>query len=216
MTMMPYIIRRGRWPKYCSHISPIGNHLRLRRSPIKNLYRTLFAVPLLGLMVMPAYAQSPDTTSPEVMKDMAPDALREGIENRHPSAYYILAAKLFNEGERDDAVFWFYTGQLRYRTLLGCKPDLAPDQDPALFASLNETVGRPLNGYAFGDVDELGTTIEDVLEWDAEHPNGYVSKAECEQILTAERAGLGELREMITEKADEIRKQREENGLENR
>ncbi|WP_417810478.1 hypothetical protein [Thalassospira alkalitolerans] len=167
-------------------------------------------------MATPVLAQSPDQTSPEEMKDMAPDALRDGIENRHPSAYYILAAKLFNDGKRDDAVFWFYTGQLRFRTLLGCKPDLAPDRDPALFASLNETVGRPLNSYAFGDVDALGGMIGGVLEWDGEHPNGYVAKSECEQTITAERAGLGELRNMITEKADEIRKQRAENGLENR
>ncbi len=213
---MPYVVCRGRWPKDLLHISPIGNHPGLWRSPIKNLHRTLLAVPLLGLMAMPAFAQSADMKSPEEMKDMEPDALRDGIENRHPSAYYILAAKQFNAGERDDAVFWFYTGQLRYRTLLGCKPDLAPDQDPALFASLNETVGRPLNGYAFGDVDELSSTIEDVLEWDAAHANGYVAKAECEQVITAERAGLDELREMIVAKADEIRKQREENGLENR
>jgi hypothetical protein len=79
------------------------------------------------------------------------EQIRNGIENKHPSYFYILAGKLFAAGKKDDAVFWFYAGQLRYRVYLVMNKDkLEPSGDPALFASLSEEIGRPLNKYAFG------------------------------------------------------------------
>src|SRR3954470_23971828 len=47
--------------------------------------------------------------------------LEAGIEAKHPASYIMLAAKLFQAGRRDDAVFWFYLGQLRYRTHLAAR-----------------------------------------------------------------------------------------------
>ena len=89
------------------------------------------------------------------------EQIRNGIENKHPSYFYILAGKLFAAGKKDDAVFWFYAGQLRYRVYLVVNKDkLEPSGDPALFASLSEEIGRPLNEYAFGDISRLTKTIE--------------------------------------------------------
>ena len=62
------------------------------------------------LWVVAASAQDPVTLSIEQLKN--------GIENRHPSSLYILAEKLFAGGKKDEAVFWFYAGQLRYRVYL--------------------------------------------------------------------------------------------------
>src|SRR5262245_1763464 len=93
---------------------------------------------------------SPSAKSPSAQSDwskMTPEALKVGIEQNHPAAYYILASKLFAEGKKEEAVFWFYAGQLRYRFYLKAMPGLDPSGDPALFASLSETVGRPLNEY---------------------------------------------------------------------
>ena len=41
--------------------------------------------------------------------------LQKGIEKQHPYCFYVLAMKLFKAGRKEDAVFWFYAGQLRYR-----------------------------------------------------------------------------------------------------
>jgi len=148
--------------------------------------------------------------------NMTPDELRKGIEDAHPSTYYVLAQKLFKEGKKDEAVFWFYEGQLRYRFHLSANPGLDPSGDPALFASLSEVIGRPLNEYAFGDLDALVATIDRVLEWDEKNPNGFTSTTTHDAEWQDIRKGLGGLRQHVVDNKDSIRKQREANGLENR
>jgi hypothetical protein len=142
--------------------------------------------------------------------------LESGIEQRHPAAYYILAGKLFAEGSRDKAVFWFYAGQLRYRFHLAANPNLEKDGDPALFSSLSEVIGRPINEYAFGDIDGLMATMQDVLAWDQKTDNGFTSKTAHAEDWQSIREGLVKLREMLPSRADQIRATREKNGLENR
>ncbi|BCW87266.1 hypothetical protein sos41_03950 [Alphaproteobacteria bacterium SO-S41] len=142
--------------------------------------------------------------------------LTEGIENKHPAAYYKAAAQMFADGDRDEAVFWFYAGQLRYRVHLSCHPDLKPDGDPALFGALSESVGRPINEYAFGDPPALAATIDKVLAWDDATPNGYTPKTDCADAITTTREGLAGLRDEVLASQDEIRREREKNGLPNR
>jgi len=71
--------------------------------------RSFFVIGFVLLWVLDASAQDPATLSIE--------QLRSTIENQHPSGFYILAAKLFAAGKKDEAVFWFYAGQLRYRII---------------------------------------------------------------------------------------------------
>lgn len=164
----------------------------------------------LGAMATHAYAETEQT-----FNDMSAEEIRDHIENKHPAAYYILAQKLFNDEQRQEAVFWFYAGQLRYRVYLTCHPDLPADGDPALFGSLTEQIGRPLNVYAFGDVEALTTTIDRVLDWDQQTPNGYTPKTQCVDAVKLQRAGLDDLRRMVNSRADDIRETRRENGLPN-
>jgi hypothetical protein len=147
---------------------------------------------------------------------MTPDQIKNGIEKRHPAAYYILAGKLFEAGARDEAVFWFYAGQLRYRFHLGANPKLDPSGDPALFGSLAEVVGRPLNQYAFGDLTQLNATLDKVLAWDEQTDNGFTSKTAHATLWQDIRGGLVKLREYIEANAETIRADRKKNGLENR
>jgi hypothetical protein len=109
-----------------------------------------------------------------VAVDSEPDA--RGIENRHPSEYYRLAARLFWAGRKNEAVFWLYAGQLRYRAYLAAQPALAPDGAPALFSSLSETVGRPIDEYAFGDIPALCETLDRVIAWDAAHVDPFAPR----------------------------------------
>ena len=100
---------------------------------------------------------------------VALDELIRIVPDQHPSFYYILASRLYAANRKDDAVFWFYAGQLRYRIRLACHPDLAPDTEPALFGSLQETVGRPVNEYGFGDLTALPAALERVLACGSRH-----------------------------------------------
>jgi hypothetical protein len=137
----------------------------------------------------------------------------ETLAASHPAAYYQLAAHLFQAGQRDEAVFWFYLGQLRYRFHLAAAQHLDPSGDPALFAALSESVGRPLNEYAFADIPTLAATLDRVLAWDFAHPNTFTPKESHQQTLAQIRTGLQELRDTILKDQATIRASRRANGL---
>src|SRR5690349_19842431 len=112
----------------------------------------LFAAIVLVLMgvAMSGCEKSQPTPAPGATAgEETPAQMKAGIEGKHPATYYMLAGRLFKDGDKDEAVFWFYLGQLRYRFHLAVATNLDPSGDPALFGSLSEVVGRPLNEYAF-------------------------------------------------------------------
>ena len=138
-----------------------------------------------------------------------------------PSAEQILAeyekaTRLFQAGQQDEAVYWYYHGQLRFRIYLRAHPELPPDTGPALFASLSEVVGRPLNEYAFGDVPALAATIGRVLAWEAANDDPVTPKARYGAPHREITAGLRQLQTQILAEQDSIRRTRTEHGLANR
>lgn len=140
-----------------------------------------------------------------------------GLSGQHPAAYYKRAIIVFQTGAKDDAVFLFYLGQLRYRTHLAARgANLKPDADPALFASLSDVVGRPINEWAFGDIPQLSRTIDAVLAFDAANPDTFTPAAAYAKAHTSIRAGLAAMKTQLLASADDIRAQRRKNGLENR
>lgn len=138
------------------------------------------------------------------------------LPNEHPAQYYAYAKRLFESGQKDDAVFWFYVGQLRYRFYLKANPNLKPDGDPALLGSLNETLGKTFNLYAGGSPTDWVKQMERALAWDEKTPNGFTSKEKFASELKQIRDGLGGLRDNIRDTAESIREQRKAQGLENR
>jgi hypothetical protein len=174
------------------------------------LLNVLFAIPMSAVVPMSSAPQ------PDDFQRLSADELKKGIEKRHPAAYYVLAQKLFEAGGRDEAVFWFYAGQLRYRFHLSASPDLPASGDPALFASLTEVIGRPINEFAFGDLPALEATLDKALAWDERADNGMTSKSAHAAEWKDVREGLGKMRDYIKANAEQIRAQRQQNGLENR
>jgi hypothetical protein len=69
-------------------------------------------------------------------------------------------------GRKDDAVFFFYLGQLRYRAYLLSDPK----RDRSLFDAMMSAMGPPINQYAFGDIKALIATIDRVIAWDGATP----------------------------------------------
>lgn len=129
-----------------------------------------------------------------------------------PSDVMAKAPPLLGAGRGDEATFWFYAGQLRYRSYLAAHRDLDQTGHPALFAAVIETIGRPVNEYAFGDVTTLARTISMVLEWDRLYPDPSLAGPEHEKT----RDGLEGLRKQIMAQADSIRRERQQRGLPNR
>ena len=161
---------------------------------------------------LPAQAQ----TEPDY-QTMSVEELIAAAPELHPAALYILAARLMGAGDGYAAAQWMYAGQLRYRFLLATQGDDQPySDDRILFSALSESVGRPINEYIGGDVDEWLAVIAWALDWDAKTDNLFLSKTEHAAALQEVRAGLAALRADIESQRDDIPRIREENGLENR
>ncbi len=164
---------------------------------------------MVSAMLMPASA-------PARAQSSGSAGVAAHFAGKHPAAYYQEAANLFRIGRRDEAVFLFYLGQLRYRSHLRARPNLPPGGDAALFASLSESVGRPINEYAFGDIPALERALTQVLAFDLAYPDTFTAPAEFPDAVRVNREGLDMLRRRIVADADKIREQRRANGLPNR
>ena len=147
------------------------------------------------------------------MLKLTPREIERALPNEHPSTYYLYAARLWGEGHRDDAVFWLYAGQLRFRFHLLANPNLPRSGDPALIASLQATIGEPINLFVGGDLKNWRGQIARVLAWDEKTVNGFTSKTTHAKILAETRAGLEKLSDHIEKNADTIRAQREQEGI---
>jgi hypothetical protein len=161
---------------------------------------------------IPAAAQRAPAAAADTASQSVPQLI-ENIERKHPVTFYVLAKRLFEGEQKDEAVFWFYAGQIRYRAYLKHNPRLDPSGEPALFASLSEVIGRPINEYAFGHLPSLAAAIDRALAWDAAHADPYAPKgAGREEVVN----GLRAMKAQVLATAADIRKQRAANGLENR
>jgi hypothetical protein len=180
-------------------------------SPLSGLFAAV--VVSAGLLQAP---QASPATPPRDAMNLSPEEIKADITRRHPSDYYVLAGKLFAKNWKNEAAFWFYLGQLRYRFHLAANPDLPKGGEEALFASLSSMVGEPINQWAFGDIRQLLITFDKVLDWDNFRDNEFTSKTKHEAAWNDIREGLIKLREHVRANADQIRADRLKNGLQNR
>jgi hypothetical protein len=149
---------------------------------------------------------------PSQAQDHAFPADAETMGKRHPSELMMKAPALLQSGKGNEATFWFYAGQLRWRSRLNAAPDQDPTGEPALFSSLLEMTGPEVNGWAFGNIPELQRTIDSVLDWDARYPDPSLDEA----VHASVRKGLADMRDEIGREAESIRTERAARGLANR
>ncbi len=124
------------------------------------------------------------------------------LPKSHGAVYYGYAARLFREGRKEEAVFWFYVGQLRFRFDVAAHPDADPSGGPALLASLNSSIGADINEWAAKDTDLWQRQINRALQWDATHPNSVTSKAAYKKEYKQVRHGLERMREEIVSRSN--------------
>ena len=142
--------------------------------------------------------------------------VQANLADSHPAVFYAYAQRLFADGRREEAVTWFYVGQLRFRLHLAASPALPKDGDPALMASLNATVGQTLNEWAGGSPTQWAASIDKALAWDAANHNAVTPQQTHAKAWKETRSGLTELRDSILANVQNIRDQRDKRGLENR
>jgi hypothetical protein len=95
-----------------------------------------------------------------------------------PPALYSMSNEMFRLGQKDDALFWYYLGQLRARSDANKTKDVSARQAVAV---LNSQYGPLINQYAFrntkvnyrkslADIKLLATKV---VDWDRKHPREY-------------------------------------------
>ncbi|MCA6217178.1 hypothetical protein KGA65_11555 [Ideonella sp. B7] len=138
----------------------------------------------------------------ELLND--PRLLKEPLEMFAP------AFVLFQNGERDDGVFWFYAAQLRVQYQMAFERG----DRSQLLSVMRMTIGAPINNYAFQNVANLDRILDRVMVWDKVTPNPYREKPKTDAIerrVESVYSGLNELRaKFASEKVDIEAKAREQ------
>src|SRR5213083_3171633 len=142
---------------------------------------------------------------------------------------YVAAIRLYDLGYRKEAVYWFYSAQYRGRQfgVLLDQTKMGSIGDPGfeLLHAQNafyQLVGTYINGYAFGEMDELAKIVEKVQKEGRQIPDlqaaypgvTFRSKSEWQSANTDLNDGMNQLLSMLKEKKDDIKRQRVERGVE--
>lgn len=142
---------------------------------------------------------------------------------------YVLAIRLYDLGLKDESVYWFYTAQFRARLLSA----LLPADTPARIGnegfervqahrSFHQLAGTYINGYAFGQLEQLEKTLRQVKSESEQLPpftTIYPQLELIEKELWAEKnqqeaAGFDKLLDYIVDNAEEIKAIRKQRGME--
>ncbi|MEL6485573.1 MAG: hypothetical protein AAFQ13_00315 [Pseudomonadota bacterium] len=124
---------------------------------------------------------------------------REGIEARHPSDMIDLAEALFaTEEGKEEGLFWYYAGELRWKTLIGCTAPNSFEETKRMSDRLNE-VGAPIRLWSRDNIDTLLATLDKVEAWDRETTTRYASGPKCEAEAQLLRDSIPDLKRFIEE-----------------
>ena len=96
--------------------------------------------------------------------------IRDHPENFAPPVLYFLSSALFEQGKKDEAVFWFHAGQLRGRIDANISTDKSAG---AGIDSFDQKFGPAIKQYSLQNIPALTNTIERVLVWEEKTPFNY-------------------------------------------
>ena len=142
---------------------------------------------------------------------------------------YVAAIRLYDLGYRKEAVYWFDSAQYRGRQfgilLDQSKMGSIGSAGFELLHAQNaffQLVGPYINGYAFGDMDGLVKVVERVQQEGRRIPDlqttypgvTFRSNSEWQSANTDLADGMSKLTSTLKEKKDDIKRQRIQQGIE--
>ena len=166
-------------------------------------------------------------SEPEFVATIA--KMKQSWDNLSFPETYVAAIRLYDLGFRKEAIYWFYSAQYRGRLLatLVDRDKMGSIGDPGfeLVQAANafqQLVGPYVNGYAFGDVDQLVPIIEKVQMEGKKLPDmnkiypgvSFKNRSEWDTDNKGLNEGLGKLVETLKEQKASIKQQRIERGME--
>ena len=155
--------------------------------------------------------------------------LKEKWSSLSVETMYVLSIRLYDLGQKDDAVYWFYSAQFRAKLFASILPKesiggMGSEGFERLHAhnSFHQLAGQYINGYAFGDLKKLDKTIRRVKLESEKNPKFKTIYPKLdfpdEKSWAKKRddiaAGLDKMLDYMAENADKIKAMRIENGIE--
>ena len=150
----------------------------------------------------------------EDIASMSIDQLKEAATLIHPAGYYVLANRLFHEDYKDEAIFWFYVGSLRFRYYLSSIETHSFHPEVDLFERFQFEIGYVLLDYAGGNPVFWAEQIAKAAAWDDDNDNVFFDKRNDPATLLEVRQGMRELHNKLIDEKDDILRQRLENNAE--
>jgi hypothetical protein len=169
--------------------------------------------------------------TPDTISDVGA-AMKKQWDDLSIEAMYVAAIRLYDLGQKDQAVYWFYSAQYRARLFASILSDDNPKtiggaafEASAAQGSFFQLAGGYINGYVFGKLDKLKATIQAVQaenektlpRFSAIYPNvSFIPKDSWPDKNKTVSASLSQLLDFIDTKADDIKAQRTQNGIEDK
>ena len=165
---------------------------------------------LLPVAAQPKVEDRIMSCDPKVALAAAKEVIESPASLKQPFALFLPVAILYQNGERDEAVFWFYAALLRARLEMLYQSGL-----DAPFRAVMDTSGALINSYAYQDIAKFNTTLDRVLEWDRKTPNPFRERAktpEERERVGSVYTGLGEMRAKLNAQKESVEQRAREVG----
>jgi hypothetical protein len=155
--------------------------------------------------------------------------MKQSWDNLKFTEVYVAAIRLYDQGFRKESIYWFYSAQYRGRLLatLIDQEKMGSMGDPGFELvqaqnAFQQLVGPYINGYAFGDIDQLVQIIERVQKEGKAVPDlnkiypgvSFKKRSEWEAGNMGLNEGLTKLLTTLKEQKISIKQQRVERGME--
>lgn len=167
------------------------------------------------------YSQRLATQDQQQLIDLAKEMAQQR-EQLTPEQMFVLAIRLYDLGDKDDSVYWFYEAQFRAKLFLKTVDSAQVSSgDPTYdllmdYNAFTESAGKSINGYAGCDVDnwvKIAKVVQDdnpkPPEMDKLFPSAILlDRSQWQQINDDVAAGLGVLIDQIMQNRDAIKQKR--------
>jgi ankyrin repeat protein len=153
----------------------------------------------------PSIEERIKSCDPAVAVKALEEELNSSKNLKDPLELFGPALGLFERGEKDRAVFWYYAAYLRVRYQL---PFENGDRGQ-LLTVMRMTAGPPIINYASRNTANFRLILSKVLEWDKKTPNPFRERARTDAInkqIDALYADFDQLSEKLKEDSANIEK----------
>jgi hypothetical protein len=148
-----------------------------------------------------------------------------------PEQMFVLAIRLFDLGDNDNAVYWFYEAQFRAKLFQAALDPLQVTRVgdpafelPAAYSAFTQLSGEYINGYAGCDIDNwirIATMVKDdnpdPPELDKLFPGvSFVDSGEWQSLNNQVADGLNGLIEYLSNNQESVKQQRESTNMDAR